>query len=120
MSSICQPSIRHLILKRRLDNENEILILAHKFPNIKYLELLLPLDESSFIRCLNSLVSLDSSIEKKYLIWPELIHFSTKLVDIQHQFIWDGQYSDWFIRKTNLKYCPSYIYCFRLTLSFWF
>ncbi|CAF1481939.1 unnamed protein product [Rotaria sordida] len=57
-SSICPPSIHHLIIERRLDDERERLILARQYPNVKYLELLLPLEESSFLRCLNNLFSL--------------------------------------------------------------
>ena len=43
MNSIIQPSIRHLIVERRLKDEKEIYFLAHRFPNVKYLQLLLHL-----------------------------------------------------------------------------
>jgi len=49
MNSIVQPSIDHLIIERRLKDDKEMLILVHQFPNIKYLELLLPLDKHSFM-----------------------------------------------------------------------
>ena len=53
MDSIIQPSVRHLIVKRGLCNERDMLILARHFPYIKYLELLLPSDKCLFIDCLN-------------------------------------------------------------------
>jgi hypothetical protein len=46
MNSIVQPFVRHLIVKRRLTNEKELLILARQFPNVEYLKLLFPLENS--------------------------------------------------------------------------
>jgi hypothetical protein len=40
---IPQLSIHHLVVKRRLTDEKEIITLDHQFPNVKYLKLLFPL-----------------------------------------------------------------------------
>ncbi|CAF4225049.1 unnamed protein product [Rotaria sp. Silwood2] len=42
MMSTSQEHICHLIVERRLTDENEIQKLAHQFPNVEYLELLFP------------------------------------------------------------------------------
>ncbi len=52
LNSIEQNSTRHLIVKRRLIDENDICIIHHQYPNVKYLELLFPLREERFLSCL--------------------------------------------------------------------
>jgi hypothetical protein len=39
INNISQPSIYHLIVERCLIDEEEMISLAHQFPNVKYLEL---------------------------------------------------------------------------------
>ncbi len=58
-------SILHLIVKRRLIDEKEILILDYQFPNIKYLELLFPLKEETFLNCFKTVFNLDDTNEKR-------------------------------------------------------
>ena len=112
-----------MIVKRRLNDEREISILARQFPKVKYLELLLPLDKFSFMICLKSILTRDDNIEKKCCFWSELINFSTELVYEQTGSYWNGnKFYDWFIRNTDLKYHKSHFYIdySSSTLSIWF
>ncbi|CAF3090662.1 unnamed protein product [Rotaria sp. Silwood2] len=68
ISLVCQPSIRDLIVERRLHDKREMLVLICQFPNVKYLKLLFPVEKCLFLSCLNNLFSLDNGIEKKYFI----------------------------------------------------
>ena len=40
------PFVDHLIVEHHLSNVRELSILAHQFPNVKYLKLFLSLDKS--------------------------------------------------------------------------
>ncbi|CAF1319903.1 unnamed protein product [Rotaria sordida] len=103
-TSIIQPSIYHLIVKRFLSSEKEMSILAHQFPYVKYLNLNLPLDECAFINCLNILRDRENNITTKSCYWTELIYFSTKLCGIHTDIISKNrQLYDWLIQYTNLK-----------------
>ncbi len=71
INSIVQPSVRHLIVEHRLNDEREISILARQFPNVEYLKLLFSLDQSSLKRCFETLFSIDAN----HRVWPRLINF---------------------------------------------
>ncbi|CAF2729715.1 unnamed protein product [Rotaria sp. Silwood2] len=62
MMSTSQEHICHLIVERRLTDENEIQKLAHQFPNVEYLELLFP-----FGKIIISSLTRRSYIEAKYV-----------------------------------------------------
>ncbi|CAF4594752.1 unnamed protein product, partial [Rotaria socialis] len=64
-NAIVQHSVRHLIVTRWLYDESEMLALAHQFPNVKYLKLLVPSDKCSFINCLSILFNRDDNMKKK-------------------------------------------------------
>ncbi|CAF5135818.1 unnamed protein product, partial [Rotaria sp. Silwood1] len=67
-----QPFIRHLIIQRRLTDETEIPILAQQYPNVRYLQLLFPLEKSAFLHCFKTLFSYDDDTYEKFYFWPEL------------------------------------------------
>ncbi|CAF3081467.1 unnamed protein product [Rotaria sp. Silwood2] len=120
--TIIQPSVRHLIIQYRLTSERDMSILACQFPHVKYLELLFPLDKSSYIHCLKSLFSRDESTEKIYCFWSELINFSTELRFNQLDSIWNNQsFKEWIIQNTDLKYhqCPFYVHYSIPRISIW-
>ncbi len=77
LNSIEQNSTRHLIVKRRLIDENDICIIHHQYPNVKYLELLFPLREERFLSCFKTLFNLDDHNDKRCYS-NQLIHFRTK------------------------------------------
>ncbi len=78
--------------------------MARQFPHVKYLEILFPEENSLFISCLKSLLSLDDKQEKR-CYWPELISFYTKLVDEQFESIYhESKLCLWLIKNTDLKY----------------
>ena len=117
-----QPCICHLIVERRLTDEREISNLARQFPNVKYLELLFPLEKSLFIACLKGLFSLDDKKETR-CYWPKLINFCTCVSFQQFELIWDDNYLHlWFIRNTDLKYHSVVFYAnhSRSMFSIWF
>jgi len=121
INSIVQPSINHLIVERRLIDENEIHILAHQFPNVKYLELLFPLDKSSFVCCFKTLFSMDDNSDKR-CFWLELINFCTIYhYDQAPSFYGDGDFHIWLITNTDLKFhsIPFYSYTSDSMLSIW-
>ncbi len=115
-----QSSIRHLIVKHRLNDEREISILTHQYPNIKYLKLLIPLDQSVYIRCLKSVFSRDESLEKKNCCWSQLIYFTIE-PNLKYLFCDDMTFHDWLIENTDLKYhkYPFYVQCSRFNISIW-
>jgi hypothetical protein len=122
MNSLIQPSIRHLIVERRLTDVEQITTYARQFPNVKYLKLLLPEEKSLFINCLKHLFNLDDKQDKR-CYWPQLINFSTCVVFEQ----WDLIYRStnlhlWFIENTDLKYVPYSFHTVRnsSSLSVWF
>ncbi len=121
MNSIKQPSIRHLILKRRLIDENEILILHHQYPHVKYLELLFPLKENQFFSCLKTLFTInDENNQRCY--WIELIYFHTIYTYEQAQSIFnEEQFHSWLISNTDLKFhsIPFIVNTSDLILSIW-
>jgi len=122
INSLIQPSVRHLIVERRLNDEREISIIARQFPNVKYLELLFPLDKSLFVGCLKSLFSFGDKKETRNY-WPELINFCTCVSFPQFEFIWDDNNLHlWFIRNTDLKYHSVVFYAnhSRSMFSIWF
>ena len=88
-----------------------MLIIAKQFPNVKYLRLLLPLDESLFIDCLKQLFRMDDTVENKRCIWHQLILFSSELKYEQWEI--DSirmEFYDWFMQNTDLKYRTHSIY----------
>ncbi|CAF4953286.1 unnamed protein product [Rotaria sp. Silwood1] len=85
--TVIQPSVRHLIVERCLNDEKEMSILAHQFPNVKYLKLDLPLDKFSCINCLNILLNRDDNIQNKRFYWTKLIYFSTELFQTHKSII---------------------------------
>jgi hypothetical protein len=117
INSIIQSSVRHLIIQRCLYDEKEMSTLAHQFPHVKYLNLRLPSDKSSFINCLKIVSNRDDSC-----YWPELIYFSAQLICEQKDIISnESQLSDSFIRSTNLKYrINSFGDFFLPTLTIWY
>ncbi|CAF4987256.1 unnamed protein product, partial [Rotaria sp. Silwood1] len=122
IQSIVQPYIHHLIVERRLIDEQEISSLAHQYPNVKYLELLFPLDNSLFLRCFQVLFSMDDSSDKKLRFWSGLINFSTKYVYGQSNGILsDGKFHQWLIDNTDLKYHTLIFYanCSNSMFSIW-
>ncbi len=97
-------------------------MISDQFPHVKYISLLLPLDQNSFIACLKNVVRLDDRKEKRCYL-SELINFSTEMVDQQHDVIWNGnRFTNWFIANTELKYYQNrfLVDASVLTLSFWF
>jgi hypothetical protein len=123
MNFIIQPSIDHLIVERRLNDDKEMLILNHLFPNVKYLELLLPSDKHSFMNCLNILGNQNDIDKKNNYLWSKLIHVSTELWSVHEEIISnDKQLYDWFIRYANLKDDKKLFHRSRssLTLSIWY
>ncbi|CAF3394730.1 unnamed protein product, partial [Rotaria sp. Silwood2] len=106
INSLIQPSVRHLIVERRLIDESEISNFTRQFPHVKYVELLLPLEESLFVACLKNLFSFDNEKEIR-CYWPQLISFSTCATFKQLQFISHHKNLHlWFIKNTDLKYYP--------------
>ncbi|CAF1222920.1 unnamed protein product [Adineta steineri] len=123
MNSIVQPSIDHLIAERSLKNDKEMLALAHQFPNVKYLELNLPDNKSSFMNCLNILSNRYDIHKKNNCLWSKLIHVSTQLFSTHRELIFnDKQLYDWFIRYANLKDDKNIFktYGYPSTLSIWY
>ncbi len=117
-----QPSIRHLIVKRRLSDEREIAILARQFPGVKYIEFLFPDEKSLFNSCLKSVFSFDGQKEKP-CHWPELVNFSTLMSFHHFELIYGNRNIHlWLIQNTDLKYAPCSFYanCNRGMLSIWF
>ncbi|CAF3479703.1 unnamed protein product [Rotaria sp. Silwood1] len=121
-NSIIQPSVHHLIIKRCLYNRNEMSILAHQFPCVKYLKLDLPLDKCSFIDCLNIVRNREDNIQQKSYYWTELVCFSTQLCDLHKHIISnESQLYDWFIQYINLTYHKNSIKDGRVsTLTIWY
>ncbi len=122
-NSIVQPSIDHLIIERRLNDDEEMLIFVHQFPNVKYLELLLPLDKHSFMNCLNILGNQNDIDKKNNYLWSKLIHVSTELCGMHKEIMSkDKELYDWFIRYANLKDEKNLCHMRRpsLTLSIWY
>ena len=110
INSIVQPSIRHLIVKRRLNDEKEISNLANQYPNVNYLELLFPLDKSLFLLCFKTVFNIDH-IREKRCFWSELINFCTLCVDEQSPSIYsDIALYHWILQNTDLKYSSTGFY----------
>ncbi len=104
IDSIPQLSILHLIVKRRLIDEKEISILNHQFPNVKYLELLFPFKEESYLNCFKTVFNLDDTNEKR-CFWSKMINFRTKYTYQQILSIWnDEKLHHWLTSYTDLKY----------------
>ena len=103
MNSIKQNSIRHLIVKFRLTNANDLSIVNHQYPNLNYLELLFPLDEEKFRCCFQKLFQFnDENNQRSH--WNELIHFRTISTYEQGTFVNDQQLHYWLIANTDLKF----------------
>jgi hypothetical protein len=122
MNSIVHPKISHLIVQRRLIDEREICILSHQFPNVKYLQLLFPLQKSSFNRCFQILFSGYDSIDKESRFWPHLVSFYTVHVYGQsNSIITDSILHHWLIKNTDLKYHKFLFYanCYDSMVSIW-
>jgi hypothetical protein len=80
------------------------------------------LDQSSFKRCLQKLLSFDESINANRRIWPRLINFSTEFFGNESNIIFDdNDIHRWFIRNTDIKFHSRY-FCsfFNSILSIWF
>jgi hypothetical protein len=114
IASLIQPSINHLIIKRRLNNVEELLNYARQFPPVKYLKLLFPKEKFLFINCLKNLFSFDTKQDKR-CYWPQLIHFSTSVVYRQFESVYHNTNLHlWLIQNTDLKYVS---YTFDVILS---
>ncbi|CAF1218090.1 unnamed protein product [Rotaria sordida] len=123
IDSIIQPSIRHLIVKHILIDENEICIYARQFPNVKYLKLFFSHEESHFINCLQALFTVNDKINGNRHIWPQLINFSTvALCNIFYDILDENDIHHWLITKTDLKYVKNRFYAdyFNRILFMWF
>ncbi|CAF1587533.1 unnamed protein product [Rotaria sp. Silwood1] len=121
INSIPQPSIRHLIIERRLIDEKEINILARQFPRVNYLELLFPLEKDHFLRCFKTLFNFDSTTEKHF-IWSEMICFHTVINYQQRNSIYTNEKLHyWLIQNTDLKFhsMPFYANCSNSMFSVW-
>ncbi|CAF3986729.1 unnamed protein product, partial [Rotaria sp. Silwood1] len=122
-NSTIQPSVRHLIVERRLYDEREMSILVHQFPHVKYLKLNLPLNQCPFINCLNILLKQEDNIKKTSCYWTELICFSTQLFYVHKRIISnESQLHDWFIRYSNLTCHKNFLDNYRSssTLTIWY
>jgi hypothetical protein len=103
-----QVHIRHLIVHRRLIDEIELFILARQFPNVRYLELALPLKRSVFRRCLIILFRETAEKRGQRLYWPDLVCFSTKYTYEQMDDTdFDSHMYMWLLQNTHLKLRPS-------------
>ncbi len=104
INNIPEPSIYHLIVERRLIDEGEMISLAHQFPNVKYLELLFPLEESFFLRCFKTLFSLDENIGIRRF-WPKLVYFRTPFTYFRSYWIYNHEkFQHWLIINTDYKF----------------
>ncbi|CAF1336954.1 unnamed protein product [Rotaria sp. Silwood1] len=100
-----QPFIRHLIIQRRLTDETEIPILAQQYPNVRYLQLLFPLEKSAFLHCFKTLFSYDDDTYEKFYFWPELVSFRTIGDYEQFSASWlNFNAKNWLIENTDLKF----------------
>ncbi len=100
INSIEQTSIRHLIVKRRLIDEDEISIIHHQYPHVKYLELLFPLKDERFFCCFKTLFNQND--QRCY--WNELIHFRTNYTYEQKINFNEEGFHHWLITNTDLKF----------------
>ncbi len=117
-----QVHIRHLIVHRRLIDETELSILARQFPNVRYLQLALPLNPSVFRRCLIILFRETDEKRGQRLYWPDLVCFSTKYTYEQMADIHsDNHMYLWLLQNTHLKLRPSEFLCtwWNSTLCIW-
>ncbi|CAF1217388.1 unnamed protein product [Rotaria sordida] len=119
---VVQTSICHLTVERRLINEREISILAHHFPNVTYLKLLFTFEKSLYIRCFQTLFSVDNNINGNRCFWPQLINFSTDFYNELNIIMDDNDVKHWLIQNTDMKFCKSQFYadCFNSTFHIWF
>ncbi|CAF4481618.1 unnamed protein product, partial [Rotaria sp. Silwood2] len=117
-----QTSICHLTVERRLINEREISILAHQFPNVKYLKLLFTLEKSLYIRCFQTLFGVDNNINGNRCFWPQLIDFSTDFYNESNIIMDDNDVKHWLIQNTDMKFYKSEFYadCFNSTFHICF
>ncbi|UJR19834.1 hypothetical protein I4U23_022967 [Adineta vaga] len=110
-SQICiQPTVRHLIVERRLTDENELIDFAYQFPNVQYFEILFPSDHISYNTCLKRLFDRNEKIS----LLSKLFHFTTQISYVE--FASKEKLFDWLIQNTYLKYHP-YAFYVHLTLS---
>ena len=112
-----------MIVKHILIDENEICIYARQFPNVKYLKLFFPPEESHFINCLQALFTVNDKINGNRHIWPQLINFSTEaLCNIFYDILDKNDIRHWLITKTDLKYVKNRFYAdyFNRILFMWF
>ncbi|CAF5135995.1 unnamed protein product, partial [Rotaria sp. Silwood1] len=102
---IVQPFVRHLVVQYCLIDAEEISNFAHRFPNVKYLELLFPSNKNLFLECFQTLFSVYDYIDAKRRFWSYLISFSTR-------FFYNGLHNNltnfdvhyWLTRNTDLKF----------------
>ncbi|CAF2382661.1 unnamed protein product [Rotaria sp. Silwood2] len=123
MNSMIQPFVRHLIVECRLNDEREIYLLARQFPHVEYLKLLFPFEKSSFIRCFQTLFSVDESINANRRLWRKLINVSIEFSNNELNLILDdNDFHRWLIRNTDFKFVSSRFYLNYLNtiLSIWF
>ncbi|CAF1331286.1 unnamed protein product [Rotaria sordida] len=119
---VVQTSICHLTVEHRLINEREISILAHQFPNVKYLKLLFIFEKSLYIRCFQTLFSVDNNINGNRCFWAQLIKFSTDFYNELNIIMDDNDVKHWLIQNTDMKFYKSEFYadCFNSTFRIWF
>ncbi|CAF1638658.1 unnamed protein product [Rotaria sp. Silwood1] len=123
MNSMIQPFVRHLIVECRLNDEREIHLLARQFPHVEYLKLLFPFEKSTFIRCFQTLFSVDESINTNRRIWHKLINFSIEFSNNElNLMLDDNDFHRWLTRNTDFKFVTSsfYLNYFNAILSIWF
>ncbi|CAF4970351.1 unnamed protein product [Rotaria sp. Silwood1] len=123
MNSMIQPFVHHLIVECRLNDEREIHLLARQFPHVEYLKLLFPFVESAFIRCFQTLFSVDESINANHRIWHKLINFSIEFSNNElNLMLDDNDFHRWLTRNTDFKFVTSnfYLNYFNAILSIWF
>ncbi|CAF3831904.1 unnamed protein product [Rotaria sp. Silwood1] len=120
---IVQPFVRHLVVQYCLIDAEEISNFAHRFPNVKYLELLFPSNKNLFLECFQTLFSVYDYIDAKRRFWSYLISFSTR-------FFYNGLHNNltnfdvhyWLTRNTDLKFIKRQ-FCVNSSnsiLSIWF
>jgi hypothetical protein len=100
-----------------LTNTEQLSNLAHQFPHVKYLELLYPSPESSFLSYFKALFRLECKF------WSELIHLTIGKCYSPFQHILDDHtLLDWIIENTDLKYYQNsfYVRYLHSKISIWF
>ncbi|CAF3712359.1 unnamed protein product [Rotaria sp. Silwood1] len=121
---ICKITFtKRIFVQYCLIDAEEISNFAHRFPNVKYLELLLPSNKNLFLECFQSLFSVYDYVDAKRRFLSYLISFSTR-------FFYNGLHNNltnfdvhyWLTRNTDLKFIKRQfcVNCSNSILSIWF